>query len=125
MITINIIDLENQIGDLETKLEQLQKELTYILHYDLHEEYDQMLDELYEEQCTNLPVCISGSELIKEFDPIAYRCGYSDFIDGYDFSALPEYIDLENEIESIESDIESLQEEIDELQEELEELEEE
>ena len=122
MTTINIIDLENQIVDLETTLEQLKKELTdFPDNYDLYEEYDQMLDELYEEQCNNLPVCISGSNLIYEFGPTAYRCGYNDFIDSYDFSSLPEYIDLENEIESIESNIEFIQEEIDELQEELEE----
>ena len=122
MTTINIIDLENQVGDLETKLEQLKKELTdFSDNYDLHEEYDQMLDELYFEECDNLPVCVSGSELINEYDPVAYRCGYSDFVDSYDFSTLSEYIDLENEIESIESDIEYLQEEIDELETELEE----
>ena len=122
MTTINIIDLENQIQDLETTLEQLKKELTdFSDNYDLHEEYDQMLDKVYFEACNNLPVCISGSELIHKYEPIAYRCGYSDFVDSFDFSTLSEYIDLENEIEIIESDIECLQEEIDELETEIEE----
>ena len=48
--------------------------------YDLHERYDEMLDECYE------PVTVTGMEYqtsraLRELDPIAYRCGFNDWLD--------------------------------------------
>lgn len=46
---------------------------------ELHERYDDMLDEVYG------PVTIGGeympSEILKNVDPIAYRVGFSEYID--------------------------------------------
>ena len=47
---------------------------------ELHELYDQMLDDCYE------PVKIAGCEYgvstaLKNVDPIAYRCGFNDWLD--------------------------------------------
>lgn len=52
-----------------------------ISDYELHNRYDEMLDEVYG------VVSIAGldgyttSSLLKDADPIAYRCGFSDWID--------------------------------------------
>ncbi len=46
---------------------------------ELHEQYDNMLDECHE-QCSY--VSASPSDLIKEHDPVAYRCGFNDWLDG-------------------------------------------
>ena len=41
-----------------------------------HELYDQMLDE-----CCTCETCGKGGSNLKEDDPIAYRCGFSDWLD--------------------------------------------
>ncbi len=44
---------------------------------DAYEQYDDMLDECYPEG----PMNISASRILKECDPIAYRCGFLDWLD--------------------------------------------
>lgn len=44
---------------------------------ELHERYDEMLDEVYGEFMNLL-----ASDILKSTDPIAYRVGFSDWIDG-------------------------------------------
>lgn len=44
---------------------------------ELHERYDDMLDEVYGD-FLNMP----ASRILKETDPIAYRVGFSDWVDG-------------------------------------------
>lgn len=47
---------------------------------ELHRRYDDMLDEVYGEiKFGELTFWPSG--IIRELDPIAYRCGFGDFID--------------------------------------------
>ena len=48
--------------------------------WELHERYDEVLDEVYE------PVTVTGmqyqtSRALRELDPIAYRCGFNDWLD--------------------------------------------
>jgi hypothetical protein len=47
---------------------------------DLHELYDNMLDEVYPE-CKIAGLSYSTSHALKEIDPTAYRCGFSDWLD--------------------------------------------
>lgn len=44
-----------------------------------HELYDEMLDELYPVKFGTLNY--SGARVFEEVDPIAYRCGFSDYLD--------------------------------------------
>lgn len=48
--------------------------------YDLHERYDQWLDEIYPEVELGHSV-FQPSEILKELEPITYRVGFSDFLD--------------------------------------------
>lgn len=49
-------------------------------HEEVHEsDYDDYLDEVYDTDSIGLPY--SGSEIIREVDPIAYRVGRSDWLD--------------------------------------------
>jgi hypothetical protein len=43
---------------------------------ELHEDYDQMLDE-----CCSCETCNKQGSDLKDDDPIAYRCGFSDWLD--------------------------------------------
>lgn len=48
---------------------------------DLHERYDEMLDDCY----GDVNVCeyeYNTSHALREIDPIAYRCGFLDWLDG-------------------------------------------
>ena len=44
---------------------------------ELHERYDRMLDECYEPH----PLGYDPSKILKKCDPIAYRCGFNDWLD--------------------------------------------
>ena len=46
----------------------------------LHERYDDMLDEVYPD-LTIAGMEFSTSNALKELDPIAYRVGFSDWVD--------------------------------------------
>lgn len=47
--------------------------------------YDDMLDECYSLKIVGGPfACMSASRVLKECDPIAYRVGFSDYIDSCD-----------------------------------------
>ena len=49
-----------------------------ITEYEAYERYDDMLDECHEE-VTICGMKYNTSRALKEVDPIAYRCGFSDF----------------------------------------------
>jgi hypothetical protein len=58
--------------------------------------YDEMLDELYS------PINIAGiefdpSQVLKELDPIAYQCGFNDWLDSCDLTTDPSEIEPETE----------------------------
>ena len=48
--------------------------------YDLHERFDEMLDDVYED-CPIAGLEYSTSRALKQVDPIAYRCGFHDWLD--------------------------------------------
>lgn len=110
---------KNDYSDLQLQIDNFEPDLT--------EEYDQMLDEIYSDEVKQITfVCLPcPSELLKDCDPIAYRCGYNDFVDSFDLELLEEYSELLEQLENIESNIEDLENEIEEIQEEIEALEDE
>ena len=82
---------------------------------DLQDQFDECLDEegsIKVAGCTFYP-----SQILKECDPIAYRCGLNDFAD-FEFRKedTEEYQALQEEIDQLESDIEDLENEIEDLQ---------
>jgi len=50
---------------------------TYIDEAEAYQQYDDMLDEIYPDQVGN----ILASRILKELDPIAYSCGFDDWLD--------------------------------------------
>lgn len=48
--------------------------------YELHQRYDEMLDEVYEDT-TIAGYEYSTSSALKQVDPIAYRVGFSEWVD--------------------------------------------
>lgn len=117
------------LAELQTELETLQAELSEAQdklkdiqnnpqeYTDLESMYDDYLDEIYSEQCEALPVVISGSKLISEFDPTMYRCGFNDYCNDYDYSSLDVYQETEDLISDLEDQIYDIEDQIDDLDE--------
>jgi predicted nucleic acid-binding Zn-ribbon protein len=116
-----LIVKQNELKDLQIDLADIEKNPQDYM--DLETMYDEDLDSLYHDQCKDLPVNVTGSKLIKEFDPIMYRCGFNDFIDQFEYSDLDCYTDKESEIEDVESEISDLESVILDLEDEIENLE--
>ena len=113
-----ISKLQAQIKDKEAQQNSIECDPD-----DLADQFDECLDEagsIKVAGCTFYP-----SQLLKECDPIAYRCGLNDFAD-FEFRKedSEEYQSLQEEIDQLESDIEDLESEIEDLQSQIEELEE-
>lgn len=83
---------------------------------DLTNEYDEFLDECYSDVCEALPVNVTGSELLKAHDETAYRCGFNDWLDSYDYTTLDAYKDAEEVIEALEDEIAEIEQEIEALE---------
>lgn len=133
MNTSKIELLQKTIETIEVVIEQKANELHKLdsqidnFEPDLHDNYDRMLDDAYQEEIDQVSFISlpCPSELLKEHDPVAYRCGYNDYLDSFDFEELVEYQDLLQQKEEFENEISELEEQIEEIQEEIETLEEE
>lgn len=53
----------------------------------LHAGFDEYLDEIYPE-VEILGVTFSPSQIMAEVDPIAYRCGFNDWVDAEGYAEL-------------------------------------
>lgn len=82
---------------------------------DFADQFDEMLDEagsIAVAGCTFYP-----SQILKECDPVAYRCGLNDYADAiFDASETDDYKALQDEIDQLRSDIEDLESEIEDLE---------
>ena len=90
---------------------------------DVNSMYDEMLDECYDMSEVGGPFShMLASRILQECDPVAYRCGFTDWLDGERFYEVDgEYYhgpDLERVKDEM---IDELQDEIDDLQSQLDE----
>lgn len=106
----------NELHDLDLQIDNFEP--------DLHDYYDESLDDIYQEEIDQVSFISLPypSELLKAHDPVAYRCGYNDYLDSFDFESLEEYQDLLQQKEEIESEISELDAQIEEIQKEIEQL---
>ena len=81
---------------------------------DYAERYEEMLDD-----CHGDFLGMNASYILKEMDPVAYRCGLLDYLDGLDQDdekmENDEYLELIEELEEIESEIEELEDKLTEM----------
>ena len=108
--------IEAKIAELAQQAKALQAQIdNFELDPDDYaERYDEMLDE-----CHGDFLGMNASYILKEMDPVAYRCGLLDYLDGLDQDEEKmdndECLELFNQLEEIESEIEELEEELAEL----------
>jgi predicted nucleic acid-binding Zn-ribbon protein len=125
-LQIQIDDLEDEKRTLECQIVDIEKEIDDFAKEDYitDEQYREMLDDCFEDvEIAGMTYCTSYA--LKETDPIAYRCGYSDYADSVELEDIEEYNALVSDLEDLQSELEDLEEQIEELQNELDELEEE
>lgn len=109
--------LENQITHLESDISAIENDPeSHITSVDFEAMYDEMLDEVNGDF-----MGYSASRILEEVDPIAYRCGFSDFVGCYDVTDTEEYKEKQEELEDLQTELEELEEEIEELEAEEEE----
>lgn len=101
---IQVAALKKQIAELENKIDNFEIDED---KYD--ENYDEWLDEIYGEIMIG-NISFLPSRILKELDPIAYRCGFSDYIDSLDIEDDEEYQELQIELEEAKEELAKLEE---------------
>lgn len=86
--------MDNTLNDLKSNLQELEDEKERLENNENTDEYDQMLDEVGLDPDTYPP-----SMILKKCDPIAYRCGQSDYNDSRLSDLASEIEDKKQEIE--------------------------
>ena len=81
---------------------------------DFADQFDDMLDESGTVEAGGYS--FYPSRILKELDPVAYRCSLNDFVDSLDVEDSDEYKALQDEIDQLQSDIEDLESEIEDLE---------
>lgn len=120
-----IEELKSELASKNVELAQMQSTLSDmesdpLAHFEdgITSAWDAELNEQYGDMVSGLPFyCGSAAELCEDKDNTFYRCGLSDFADGFDVSNFEEYEDLKSEIEDLEDTIAGIEEEIEELEE--------
>ena len=108
--------IEAKIAELAQQAKALQAQIDgfELDPDDYAERYEEMLDD-----CHGDFLGMNASYILKEMDPVAYRCGLLDYLDSLDQDEEKmdndECLELFNQLEEIESEIEELEEELAEL----------
>ena len=110
-VQIEIENLELTISELKSEIDGFEYSLT-------ESEFDEYLDEVGE-QHTSVG-SFYPSDILKNCDPVAYRCAKSDYEGNFDLDDCVEYTDMVDELESLKSDLDSLQDELNSLESEAE-----
>lgn len=111
--------LESKIDAIKADIENKQSEIDNFEYKISESDFDEFLDEIEQ------PINVCGmqfypSDILKNCDPIAYRCAKSDYESNYDLDDVEEYSDLKEELEALESELEELESELEELHDQLE-----
>ena len=109
-----IEQVQTEIENLELEMSELKSKIDGFEYSVTEAEFDDYLDE---EGIQHTSVgSFYPSDILKNCDPIAYRCAKSDYEDNFDLADCLEYTEVVEELESLESDLESLQDELDNLE---------
>ena len=117
-----VVEVEAKIDDVNQQIKDKQKEIDHFEYSCTESEYDEFLDENFED-VEVVGFTYSTSEALKRLDPIAYRCGKSDYESNFDLDDCEEYNDLKDELEALEDQLSDLESELEELNDQLEDLE--
>ena len=109
-----IEQVQTEIENLELNIIELKVEIDNFEYTSTEAEFDEYLDELGEQHAS--VDSFHPSDILKNCDPVAYRCAKSDYESNFDLADCTEYTNMVEELESLESDLESLQDELNGLE---------
>ena len=113
-----IEQVQAEIEDLELSITELKSEIDNFEYSLTEAEFDEYLDE---EGVQHTSVgSFYPSDILKNCDPVAYRCMKSDYEGNFDLDDCTEYTDMVEELENLKYKLESLQDELDNLENEAE-----
>ena len=103
--------MSEKIEELREELRRLEIERDNfdVSVYASDENYADWIDEI-EGEVIICGMSYCASNILREVDPIAYRCIFSDYCDGLEKEDFEEYEDILEKIEEIEGEIEDLEE---------------
>ncbi len=112
-------NLNEALIDAERALDKAQRALDDFEPDDdeAHERYDEYMQEVY----GDIEVCgirMDALDVLKHMDPVAYRTGFNDWMDGEDKSTFDGYSDLEDAVTEAQDEVDRIQNEIDESEDE-------
>ena len=113
-----IEQVQTGIENLEHEIESLKSDIDNFEYSSTEAEFDDFLDAMGVQRTS--VGSFYPSDILKNCDPIAYRCAKSEYEGNFDLDDLTEYTDMVEELESLESDLESLQDELKDLESEAE-----
>ena len=100
-----------RIEEIKAEIEALENTDINELIEDMEDRYSDMLDGCYHE--VKIGDCsFSPSRIMRELDPIAFRCGVNDYADSLasDIQNLSEWGDIESQIYELNEELEELEE---------------
>ena len=103
--------LESKIDAIKADIENKQSEINSFEYEISESDFDSYLDDS-EETVTVCGLDFYPSDILKNCDPIAYRCAKADYESSYDLADVEEYCDLKEELEDLESELEDLESEL-------------
>lgn len=98
-------ELKKQIADLQEQIETFDKE-----DHLNDAAFDDFIDETTRDLII-LGMSYRASRVLKEIDPIAYKCCKADYADSMELEDFSEYTDLVDELEDLKSQLEEMEEE--------------
>jgi hypothetical protein len=95
--------------EIEIRIAEIEDELKYfeIDPEDYEDEYREVLNEEGDVRIGDL--AFEPARIVEELDPIAYRCGLNDFVDGLEVEDDPRYQELVEELEELKDELEDIE----------------
>ena len=113
-IKMDITACQAELADVRHEMETFEPD-----EKEAEDAYDDMLDVCYEPfRIGRMEYC--PSQVLREVDPIAYRCGLSDFVDSEPADIWSGYRELEEREEELNDELSDLEDELEEAKEEAE-----
>ena len=98
------------IAAKQAEIAEVQSQIDNFEYVSSEAEYDEMLDSEGEVNVNGLS--FYPSDIIKNCDPIAYRCGKNDYDASFDIEDCEEYQKLLTELSNLEDELSDLEEEL-------------
>ena len=111
----NVEQLKRDIEDKQGEIATIQSNIETFEYTCTEEQFDDFLDDV--EQSVNIyGIEFYPSDILKNCDPVAYRCAKADYEANFDVSDCEEYQEFQSELDELESQLDDLQSELDDLE---------